>query len=194
MGMQNAEQLRTFMNAIHPVEEEAMNNYLNFWKPFDASRRTILTRPEETERYMYFVLDGIQKSYYQLEDKQHVIAFTYPPSFSGIPESFLSQTPSRYFLECISEGHFLRITYENHQKAMQEYRSIETLFRKATELILGGVIQRHHELMALTIEQRFKAFVSRSPHLFNTIPQKDIASYLRIDPTNLSKLLGSIRI
>ena len=31
---------------------------------------------------------------YLNNDKLHVIAFTYSPAFSGIPESFLSQSPS----------------------------------------------------------------------------------------------------
>lgn len=71
-----------------------------------------MTAPGETERHMYFVLDGIQKSYYLNEDKQHVIAFTYPPSFSRIPESFLTQTASNYFLETITDSSFLRLSFE----------------------------------------------------------------------------------
>lgn len=74
------------------------------------------------------------------------------------------------------------------------YHAIETLFRKATEHVLAGMIQRHFELMALDMESHFKAFAQRSPHLLNQLPQKDIASYLRIDATNFSKLLASVRI
>ncbi len=77
---------------------------------------------------------------------------------------------------------------------MKEHRALETLFRKATEQILIGVLQRHYELMAFTIEERFRAFMKRSPHLLNMVPHKDLASYLRIDPTNFSKLLASIKI
>ena len=77
---------------------------------------------------------------------------------------------------------------------MEEYREIETLFRKTTEFFLMGVIQRQHELMAFDIKTRFKTFVSRSPHLLNMVSQKDLASYLRIDSTNFSKLMNSVRI
>jgi CRP-like cAMP-binding protein len=153
-----------------------------------------MTAAGETERYMYFVLKGIQKSYYLNEGKQHAIAFTYTPSFSGIPESFLTQTPSKYYLETLTESKFLRISFDKHQALMKEHREIETLFRKATELLLIGLAERHYELMALDIETRFKTFAKRSPHLINMISQKDIASYLRIDPTNLSKLLNTIKI
>jgi CRP-like cAMP-binding protein len=153
-----------------------------------------MTAEGETERFIYYVLEGIQKSYYLNEGKQHIIAFAYPPSFSGVPESFFTQTPSKYFLETITDSKFLRLSFEKHQQLMQEHREIETLFRKTTELFLMGVIQRQHELMAFDIETRFKTFVKRSPHLLNMVSQKDLASYLRMDSTNFSKLINKIPI
>ncbi len=186
--------MKEFFNKIHPIDPEILEEYLSHWMEYTVPKKNIMTAPGETERYTYFVLSGIQKSYYLNENKQHVIAFTYPPSFSGIPDSFLSQTPSKYFLETITESSFLRLSFEKHQQLMQEYREIETLYRKATELVLIGMIQRHHELMAFDINQRFTSFAQRSSHLFNLVTHKDLASYLRIDPTNFSKLFNTIKI
>jgi CRP-like cAMP-binding protein len=153
-----------------------------------------MTWQGDTERYMYFVLEGIQKSYYAKGNKEHIIAFTYSPSFSGIPESFLNQSPSKYFLTTITDSKFLRISFEQHQELMAKHRSIETLFRKATEFLLIDILNRYYELMAFDIETRFINFTTRSPHLLQMISQKDLASYLRIDPTNFSKLLGKVKI
>lgn len=186
--------MKNFFNKIYPINQEILEEYISQWTEYKTPKKTIMTAPGETERYMYFVLDGIQKSYYLNEGKQHVIAFTYHPSFSGIPESFLTQTPSKYFLEAITESSFLRISFEKHQQLMQEHREIETLFRKATELFLIGMVQRHYELMAFDINQRFKSFAQRSPHLFSLVAHKDLASYLRIDSTNFSKLFNTIKI
>jgi len=176
------------------VEDEVLREYTSRWEEYHAPRKTVITSAGQTERYLYFVNEGVQKSYYLNEGKEHVIAFTYPPSFSGIPDSFLIQKPSKYYLETITESSFLRLSYERHQKLMESLRPIETLFRKATEQILIGVLERHYELMAYTIEERFRAFMKRSPHLLNMVPHKDLASYLRIDPTNFSKLLSSVRL
>lgn len=186
--------MKTFLSKIHTVEDDVLDAYISQWKEYAVPKKTIMTAPGETERFIYFVMEGIQKSYYLNEDKQHVIAFAYAPSFSGIPESFFTQTPSHYYLETITDSKFLRLSYEKHQQLMQEHREIETLFRKATEFFLMGVIQRQHELMAFDIETRFKAFVKRSPHLLNMVSQKDLASYLRIDSTNFSKLINTIHI
>ena len=183
-----------FLKQIHSVNEDILNEYISQWEDYSVPKKTILTAAGETERYMYFVKEGIQKSYYINEHKEYNIAFTYPPSFSGIPESFLSQKPSKYFLEAITNSEFLRISYQKHQELMNEWREIETLFRKATEFLLIGTLEKHYELMAYDIETRFISFARRSPHLLNMISQKDIASYLRIDQTNLSKLINSIKI
>lgn len=185
---------KDFLQTIHAVPEDVLDQYLQHGSAFEAPRKTILTAPGETERYMYLVEKGIQKSYYLVGSKEHVIAFTYPPSFSGIPESFFTQSPSKYYLETITASSFLRISYRKHLELLKEYREIETLFRKGTEMLLKGVLERHYELMALDIETRFKNFARRSPHLLNRIPHKDLASYLRIDATNFSKLLNRIPI
>lgn len=186
--------MKDFFNEIHLINQDLLDGYISEWTQYNVPKKTVMTAPGETERYMYFVLDGVQKSYFLNEEKQHIIAFTYSPSFSGIPESFLTQTPSKYFLETITDSSFLRLSFDKHQRIMQKHREVETLFRKATELLLIGMIQRHYELMAFDIRQRFKIFAQRSPHLFNMVSHKDLASYLNINSTNFSKLFNTIKM
>lgn len=186
--------MKAFLNKIHPISPSALEEYLSYWKAVEFKRKELLTREGQTEKYLYYVLEGIQRSYYIHKGKEHVIAFTYPPSFSGMPESFITQTPSRCFLECLTDSKFIRISHEDHQKMLEKHREIETLFRKGTELLLIGILERHFELLAYDIEERFKIFTKRSPHLLNMVSQKHLASYLRIDPSNFSRLMGKINI
>ncbi|MEL6559533.1 MAG: cyclic nucleotide-binding domain-containing protein [Bacteroidota bacterium] len=186
--------MKKFLSSFHEVSEDVLDEYLSHWSAYALPKRTIMTGSGKTEKYLYFVEEGIQKSYYLNDGKQHVMFFAYAPSFSGIVESFLTQTPSKYHLETITESSFLRISYTKHVQLLAEHRELETLFRKITETFLMGIIERHHELMAFNVETRFRNFARRSPHLFNMISQKDISSYLRIDPTNFSKLMNSINI
>lgn len=194
MSSETIPSLKDFLRAIHPLEDHILDPYVNSWQEIEVPRKTIMTHAGDTERFIYFVIEGIQRSYLLHDDKEHVIAFSYPPSFSGIPNSFISQTPSNYFLETITNSRFLRISKLVHEEFMANHHELETLLRKATELVLLGIIDRHAELMAYNMETRFKTFTSRSPHLLNQVPHKDLASYLRIDPTNFSKLLGTVRL
>lgn len=186
--------LREFLSNIYEIPNEVLDEYISYWSEINVPKKTIITEPEKIERYIYFIQDGIQKSYYLNDGKEHIMFFAYNHSFSGVMESFLTQTPSKYYLETISDSKLIRLPYEKHIELLKRHRELETLFRKLTEQFLLGIIERHHQLMAFNTETRFKHFVKRSPHLLNMVPQKDIASYLRIDPTNFSKLINTIKI
>lgn len=152
-----------------------------------------ITVPGQIQRELYFVNSGVQMSYFDTENKTHVIAFTYPPNLCAIPESFSFQTPSKYFLTCLTDSDFDYITFDELQKLFDKSQQIERLFRRMTEAVMAGIINRHLELHSMTIEDRYKTFCQRSPHLLQLVPHKYIASYLGIDPTNFSKLFNSVK-
>ncbi|TVR76003.1 MAG: Crp/Fnr family transcriptional regulator, partial [Chitinophagaceae bacterium] len=163
-------------------------------KPKTFKKGDFLTVPGQVQKVLYFVKSGVQMSYFETEIKTHVIAFTYAPGLCAIPESFSLQAPSKNYLRCLSDSEMDYITFDELQKLFDESHQIERLFRKMTEFVLAGIINRHIELHSLTIEDRFKAFCQRSPHLLHLVPHKYIASYLSIDPTNFSKLFNSVKI
>ena len=188
------EELKAYLNNITPVEDDMFSEYISFWTAIEFPKKEIITTAGQVEPYLYFVVEGVQKLYYLDEKKEHIVTFAYAPSFSGIIESFLNQTPSIHYLETISKSKLIRISYDDHNALIAKHRALETLFRIITQKYLLGAVNRYHELMAFDTEKRFKVFMNRSAHLLNKIPQKDIAYYLRIDPTNFSKLMNSVKI
>ena len=149
--------------------------------------------PGQVQRELYFVKSGVQMSYFDTDNKTHVIAFTYFPNLCAIPESFSFQTPSGYYLTCLTDSELAYITFGDLQKLFDQSQSIERLFRRMTEFVLAGMINRHIELHSLSMEERYKTFCKRSPHLLQLVPHKYIASYLAIDPTNFSKLFNNVK-
>lgn len=186
--------IKNYLDCFYIVAPDILRNYFSEWQEVYYPAKTIITAVGEVQRDMYFVLEGVQKSYQISNDKIHIVEFTYFPSFSGIPDSFITQTPSKYYLESISNTHLLKISYQKHQELMKKYREIETLFRIITEFILFAIIDRHYEQIALDMESRFISQMDKRPELLNLVPRKDFASYLRIDPTNLSKLINNLKI
>ena len=143
--------MREFLSNIYEVPNEILEEYISHWSEYSVPRKSVITECGRTEHYLYFVKDGIQKSYYLNEGKQHVMFFAYAPSFSGIVESFFTQTPSKYYLETITDSTFLRISYTKHTQLIKEHRQIETLFRKITEQFLIGIIERPVSYTHLTL-------------------------------------------
>ncbi len=193
--MDQYQQLQKFASAILPLDETVMNRFTAIWTPGNEKRKTILTRAGDTERYLYFVTEGIQRVYYFDEQgREATIVFTYPPSFAGVADSFLTQSPSRFFAETLTPSSFLKISFTQLDELMQQHRDIEKLIRIATNHAFAGVLERLVEIQCFSAEEKFTALLKRSPHLLNLIPHKYIASYLGMDATNFSKLLYKIRL
>ncbi len=186
------EQLEYF-RLFHPLRQADYELLASEYRHKACRKGVIIVRPGEVQRELLLVREGVQMSFFDADDKIHVTAFTYPPNLSAIPGSFLLQAPSQYYLQCLTDSTFYTLSHEALQRLFDQSQEIERLFRKMTEAILVGVIGRHMEWHALSMEERFKAFARRSPHLLHMVPHKYIASYLNIDPTNFSKLFNSVK-
>jgi CRP-like cAMP-binding protein len=182
-----------YFKQFHDIGTADYNLLTQNLKTKTFKKGDLITVSGQIQRELYFVKNGVQMSYFDTDNKTHVMAFTYPPNLCAIPESFQSQIPSKYFLSCLTDSELDYITFEELQKLFDKSQQIERLFRRMTEAVLAGMINRHIELHSMTIEERYKAFCQRSPHLFQLVPHKYIASYLGIDPTNFSKLFNSVK-
>lgn len=185
--------LRSFLENIYPLTSFEVELLLESWELVSFNRKEVITREGTHEKYMYFVVEGVQRAYYLKDGKEITIVFTYCPSFCGNIDSLLTRTPSRYFIETITESNLLRRSYNEIEELAARYHGINMLLRKATEAALVGVNRKHYELLALSMEEKFESFYNRSAFLINQIPHKYIASYLGIDPTNFSKILKKHR-
>lgn len=187
--------LKKVIDAIHPLKEDEWNDFTAIWQPVRHKRKTILTAAGETERHLYFVLEGVQRAFFV--DDHHpetTVVFTYPYSFSGIADSFLTQRPSKYFLETLTASRMLRTTHQQVQQLMDRYHNFERWVRLSTSFAFMGVIERQIELTCYSAEEKFRTLLRRSPHVLQIIPHKYLASYLGIDPSTFSKLMASVRI
>jgi CRP-like cAMP-binding protein len=188
-------QLQQLATAIHPLSATEWEAFAALWKPFTAKRKTILTVASEKEKYLYFIAEGVQRMYYfDEQDREATILFTYAPSFGGVLDAGLLQQPSRYFYETLTPSQFLRTSYPELHQAMQHHTGIEILIRQGLTIALSGVLERLVELQCFSSEEKFKTLLRRSPHILGLVPHKYLANYLGINATNFSKLMNSIRI
>lgn len=179
---------------VHPLDDDAFEALSKPWEEVLFGRKQLITRAGETEKYLYLVIEGIQRAYFQHGDREPTLVFSFHPSFSGVIDSFFTQTPSKFQLETITQSKLIRIHYNDLNNLMQQYRSIESWVRIATTWVLAGTLERQVELMAYTAEEKFTALLKRSPHVLNLIPHKYLASYIGVDPATFSKLLGSVKL
>jgi len=194
--LQPLEQLAHFLQQVHPLPMAVQEAFTARWQPVSYKRKTMLTREGETESFLYFVTEGIQRAFCfdPAMQKEATLVFTYPPSFSGVVDSFLLQQPSRFFLETLTASKMLRLHYDDFSQLLQEHIELERWMCIALSVQLAGTLQRQQELLCYNAEDKFKSLLRRSPHILNLIPHKYLASYLGMDASTFSKLLGNIII
>lgn len=188
-------QLKKVANSFHPLSPVDWELFASLWSPFSAKRKEQLTLAGEKEKYLYFVTEGIQRVYYfDEQQREATIVFTYAPSFGGVLDSLMLQQPSRYFYETLTPSTFLRTPANDLHKLIESNNAIETMVRKGVTVTLSGIMERLVELQCFSSEERFRKLLKRSPHILQLIPHKYLANYIGIDSTNFSKLINSVRI
>ena len=183
-----------FLSSFHPISVQEYQKIEEKFRFVSYKRGENIIVPDQIQTSLLFVKSGVQMSFTETVKALHVMAFTYFPSLCAIPESFLLQKPSKHFLTCITASEFYSISFDDLQCLFNTSQNIERLFRKMTEAILVGVLERHTEIKSLSIEERYRKFCVRSPHLLQLVPHKYIASYLNMDATNFSKLFNSVKV
>lgn len=177
------------------LQDSDRHAFIEIWEPVTYKRKEILTRAGETERYLYFVNEGVQRIYYfDEQEREATLIFTYAPSFGGIVDSLMLQKPSTYYYETLTASELLRTTYASLALVMQQNPSIDKMVRKSITQSLSGVLERLVELQCFSSEEKFRKFMQRSPHMLQLVPHKYLANYLGIDATNFSKLINRIKI
>jgi CRP-like cAMP-binding protein len=70
---------------------------------------------------------------------------------------------------------------------------MERFGRLILEELVVARATREIEQLSLSAEERYRRLLARSPHLLQLVPQKDIASYLRMTPETFSRLRARVR-
>jgi CRP-like cAMP-binding protein len=188
------DQLKQLVQAIHPLTEKALDDFASIWQPFSAKRKELLTLPGQTENYLYFVVEGVQRVYYlDQQDREATLVFSYAPSFGGVVNSFLLREPSRYYYETLTPSVFLRAAFPSLQAVMQRHPAVETMIRLGITHAMSGVLERLVEVQCYSSADKFRTLLQRSPHILQLVPHKYLANYIGVDPTNFSKFINSIK-
>jgi CRP-like cAMP-binding protein len=187
-------QLQQLVQAIYPLTGPDWNDFAQVWRPFSAPRKTMLTAAGERENYLYFVVEGVQRVYYlDDQDREATLVFSYAPSFGGVIDSLMLQTPARYYYETLTPSSFLRVSFSDLQTVMQRSPAVETMIRLGITQAMSGILERLVELQCYSSPDKFRVLLQRSPHIIQVVSHKYVANYIGVDPTNFSKFINTIK-
>ncbi|CAM3938735.1 Crp/Fnr family transcriptional regulator [Flavobacterium antarcticum] len=154
-------------------------------------RNEYLKVKDTTDTNLYFVVSGALRIYIVEESDEHSIRFGYKNNFIASLDSFISEKPSDLYIQALKKTELKVITKSNFMSFVES--SAENI--KIWLLMLGDLIfqqmERERDILTSSPLERYKRVLTRSPQLFQEVPHKYIASYLRMTPETLSRVKKS---
>jgi CRP-like cAMP-binding protein len=175
---------------ISPIEASEWEEFSIGLAEGTAAKGDILSRPGEEAKYIWIVQRGIIRNY-DLDDKgkEYTKVFRGPGEMVGSYPEILAKTPTRFFIQSVTDTEFLRLTYSVFEKMMDKYKSWERLGRILAERNFLEKEKREYDLMHLSAEERYNEIKKQYGELLNSIPQFQIATTLAISPEALNRIL-----
>ncbi len=155
---------------------------------------THLTNEGDVENKISFVCEGMFRYYYITANGEEITKhFTVENDFATSYASLIYQRPTKYSIIADEDCHILSIDYKVYNELIEKDRSWERLARKYTEHIYNLKELREASFLLLDAETRYKEFLNSYKKIESRLRQKDIATYLGINPVSLSRIRKNLK-
>lgn len=137
----------------------------------------------------YFVNSGCLRAFaLDTNGVEHTVSFAPKDWWIAEMYSYISGEPATMKIEAIEESEVLYIEKEDYEMLFDKIPKLERVFRKLLERSVVAYQLRLIDRLSKTAEERYINFSKKFPGLVNTVPQKQIASFIGVTPEFFSKM------
>lgn len=174
---------------------EQVVNQLEFEEQWEDTlmldRGQLLKRADETDTRLFFVHEGCLRIFIRDDGKSHSIRFGYTGDIIAALDSFITEKPSPLEIQALRRTEVKVISKRRFYPFMQETDVRKQLWNTLLEELVHQQMEREYDLLTSSPAERYERVLKRSPRLFQEVPHKYIASYLRMTPETLSRIQNS---
>lgn len=152
------------------------------------SKGDYLVREGEIERNLYYIQRGAVRAFLLTEFEDLTIRFGYEGSFINSLASYIKGTPSEIYIEAMRKSVVRVIPKTEVLKIIHESTESLADYLSVLEITICQQMEREVDLLTVSPTERLNRVLNRSPNLFQEVPLKYIASYLRMTPETLSRV------
>lgn len=159
-------------------------------KTITIDRNEFLKVKGSIDTHVYCVESGSLRIFVMDDHQEQIIRFGYHGNLIVALDSFLTGKPSDLYIQTIKRSVIKIVTKP------QIIRFIGTddnrmLWIKILENLVLQQMEREIDILTNSPKERYERVLKRSPQLFQEIPHRHIANYLRMSPETLSRLKKS---
>jgi len=157
-------------------------------KEITLNRNEFLTKAGKTDTHIYLVLSGTLRIYVTEGLEEQVIRFGYQNNLIAALDSFLTDKPTDFYIQAIKKTTLKAISKKNFMDFIQSSEDHTQTWFLILENFVLQQMERERDLLTTSPVERYNRVLKRSPQLFQEIPSRHIASYLRMTPETLSRI------
>lgn len=184
-----------FGNVLLYLKNNLLDNFISELLNFTKDIRSIVLKRNEflisegtIEKYIYIVEFGALRVFLQTELEEQTIRFGYKDSLINSLTSFFKSTPSEFYIQAIRQTKVIAIPKSEFYKFINANPENLKNYNSILEHLITQQIEREIDILTYSPLERLKRVEARSPQLFQEIPSKYIAAYLRMSPETLSRI------
>jgi len=188
--LKDLQQIKAYLDQIATISNSDWDFFTSKLQPRVIPKKAIFLKLNDIENYISFIESGVVRLYIPKEDpeKEITFGFSFKDQFISAYDSFLTQTPSAYQLQALTETTLLSITYDDLQEVYNKTQIGNLIGRLTAERLFLLKSKREQNLLNLSAEERYMKLFKERPELLNSIPLKYISSYIGVTPQALSRI------
>lgn len=164
---------------------------INWSSPLILKRGDYLCEPPRKDQNIYWVKEGLLRIFTVEEEQDYGVRFGYEGDLISVLDSYIKGEPSRFSVQALRKTTLVSCSKEAFENRLKQYPELRDLWMEGLYQLIYDMLEREQDLMIADPRQRLQRVLGRSHRLFQEVPHKYIASYLRMSPETLSRLLNS---
>lgn len=154
-------------------------------------RNEYLVVKGNVEVNLFYIVSGALKIFVIDESNEQIIRFGYKNNFITALDSFITGKPTILYIQALKDTKLKSISKTTYSSLLNSTESNRKLYDEIQKQLIIQQMEREVDILMTSPLKRYRRVLQRSPQLFQEIPNKYIASYLRMSPETLSRLKKS---
>lgn len=159
-------------------------------KEITIDRNEFLKVKGSIDTNLYYIESGSLRVFVLDNYEEQTIRFGYKENLIVSLDSFLTGKPSDLYIQAIKKT-VVKVVTKEQIDIFLEKENNQNLWTKILENLVVQQMEREIDILTNSPKERYERVLERSPQLFQEIPNRHIANYLRMSAETLSRLKKS---
>ena len=183
-------QIKLYLEKIASISSSDWEFFISKLQRRIIKKKSVFIKVNQIEKHISFIESGIVRLFIPRDnpDKEITFGFSFKNQFVSAYDSFLTQSPSNYQLQALTDTSMLSISYKDLQLVYESTQIGNLIGRLTAEDLFLIKSKREQDLLNLNAEQRYLKLFKERPELLKSIPLKYISSYIGVTAQALSRI------